>query len=123
MSGSLETKSADVSAPISGKAFRVVTPDSLDLTPYKGAWLTLLPDADMTILLASTHAAAELVAVTQNTVGALGEITESLVTGITIPANVRFDFRIPTRLGTRGECFMGVLGAGELQFWISNCIA
>ena len=122
MSGSLETKSADVSGPLSGKAFRVVTPDVFDLSPYVGAWVTLLPSVDMTIMLANTHAAAALVAVTQNTVGALGEITESLVTGITIPADVRFDFRIPTRLGKRGEAFMGTLGAGELQFWISSNI-
>ena len=122
MSGSLETKSADVSGPISGKSFRVATPDVFDLAPYAGAWITLLPSADMTILLANTHAAAALVAVTQNAVGALGEITESRVTGITILGGVRFDFRIPTRLGTRGEVFMGTLGAGELQFWVSSNI-
>ena len=120
---SLETKSADVSGPISGKSFRVATPDVLDLAPYKGAWITLLPSVDMTILMASTHAAAAAVATTQNTVGALGEITENLVTGITIAGGVRFDFRLPTRLGTRGEVFLGTLGAGELQFWISSNIA
>ena len=120
---SVEAKSADVSAPISPRAFRVVTPDVFDLTPYKSAWVTLLPSVDMTILLADTHAAAAAVAVTQNTVGALGEITESAVTGITIAADQRFDFRIPNRLGTRGEAFLGVLGAGELQFWVSSNIA
>lgn len=119
---SLEQKAADVSGPLSGKSFRVATPDVLDLTPYNGAWITLFPSVDMTILLASTHAAAALVAVTQNAVGALGEITESLVTGITIPGSTRFDFRLPTRLGTRSEVFLGTLGAGELQFWISSNI-
>lgn len=115
-----EVKSLDVSGPVSGRSFRVVTPDVFDLTPHSGLWITLLPSVDMTIMLASTHAAAALVATTQNAVGALGEITENLVTGITIPAGVRFDFRIPSRLGKRGEAFLGVLGAGELQFWISN---
>lgn len=119
---SLEQKSADVGGPITPRAFRVVTPDVFDLTPYKGAWLTLLPSVDTTILLAKTHAEAALVAVTQNTVGALGEITENPVTGITIPAGVRFDFRLPTRLGSRGEVFLGTLGAGELQFWVSSNI-
>lgn len=123
MSSSLVQKSADVSGPISGKSFRVVTPDVFDLEPYKGAWITLLPSVDMTIMLASTHAIADTVAVTQNTVGATGVITESTVTGITIAANVRVDFRIPTRLGKRGEVFMGVLGAGELQFWVSSNVA
>jgi hypothetical protein len=116
----VEQKSADVAGPISPRAFRVVTPDVFDLTPYEGQWVTLLPSADMTILLASTHAAAALVAVTQNTVGALGELTESAVTGITITGGSRLDFRLPKRLGTRGEVFLGTLGAGELQFWISN---
>lgn len=119
---SLEQKSADVGGPITSRAFRVVTPDTFDLTPYKGAWITLLPSADMTILLAATHAEADAVAVTQNTVGALGEITEDPTTGITLTAGSRMDFRLPTRLGKRGECFLGVLGAGELQFWISSNI-
>lgn len=115
-----EVKSLDVSGPVSGRSFRVVTPDVFDLSPFSGLWITLLPSVDTTIMLASTHAAAALVATTQNTVGALGEITVNLVTGITIAGGVRFDFRIPSRLGTRGEAFLGTLGAGELQFWISN---
>lgn len=111
-------QSLDVAGPITGKVVRMASPDVI-LLP-KGRWVTLIPSADMTILLAPTLAEAAAVSVAQVVPAADGTFTADVTSGITIVGGQRFDFRVPNRLGKRGECFMGTLGAGELQMWFSD---
>lgn len=119
-----EVAAADVGGPITGRTGRLTLAGvtTIDLSEWGDGWITLLPGADMRILLAPTKAEADLVDDALTVLDGDGVPTFAATTGVLVTAGSRVDFRIPFRLGTRGEAFLGMSGAGDVDFWLSSNI-